>query len=174
MPDHDHGKFDQQDIQMTTAAAGAVRKTALTTWEGIWYVLQCIALGAGYFGKIPAKKAMSDFGLTEMTAAEQFWYVVQCIAFGSGYFAKIPIAKALSELPQYRSDRQAGFGTLAQTQGSPSVPPAPPIMPPGPVSMPPAAPPGATLSPPDTPGGAPDQPPPPPDLPDAPGGPVTQ
>ena len=73
--------------QTTTAAAGAVRKTALTTWEGIWYVLQCIALGAGYFGKIPAKKAMSDFGLTEMTACgtvlvrravHRIWFCLLC------------------------------------------------------------------------------------------------
>jgi hypothetical protein len=93
--------------------ANAVRKTALTTWEGIWYVLQNIALGAGYFAKIPAKKAMSDFGLCELTGAEHFWYVVQCIAFGAGYFTKIPTAKALSELPQYRDQRQATFATLA-------------------------------------------------------------
>ena len=95
-----------------STVAGAVRKTALTTWEGIWYVLQCIAFGAGYFGKVPAKKAMQDFGLVEMTGAEHFWYIVQCIAFGAGYFAKIPTAKALSELPQFRSVRQADLGTL--------------------------------------------------------------
>jgi hypothetical protein len=112
-----------------TYATGAVRKTALTTWEGIWYVLQNIALGAGYFGKIPAKKAMSDFGLTELTGAEHFWYIVQCIAFGSGYFAKIPTAKALSELPQYRSQRQAGYETLSPTPATPEMPPPPPVMP---------------------------------------------
>jgi hypothetical protein len=93
-------------------AAGAVRKAALTTWEGIWYVIQNIAFGAAYFAKVPTKKALSDFGLCEMTGAEQFWYVVQCIAFGAGYFAKIPVAKALSELPQYRTERQAALGTL--------------------------------------------------------------
>jgi hypothetical protein len=106
-----------------TSAAAAVRKTALTTWEGIWYVLQNIALGAGYFGKIPTKRALSDFGLTEMTAAEHFWYVVQCIAFGAGYFAKIPVAKALSELPQYRTERQASQGKLQSAS-----PPAPPVV----------------------------------------------
>jgi hypothetical protein len=111
-----------------TTMTGAVRKTALTTWEGIWYVLQNIALGAGYFGKIPAKKAMSDFGLTEMTGAEHFWYVVQCIAFGAGYFAKIPTAKALSELPQFRSERPE-LGTLSQLPTPPSMPPAAPSMP---------------------------------------------
>jgi hypothetical protein len=37
-----------------------VRKTALTTWEGVWYVLQCIAFGAGYFAKIPTAKALTE------------------------------------------------------------------------------------------------------------------
>jgi len=90
----------------------AARKVALTTWEGIWYVLMCIFFGAGYFVKIPAKKALKDFGLTEMTGAEQFWYVLMCIFFGAGYFAKIPVAKALSELPQYKADRQVALGAL--------------------------------------------------------------
>ncbi|MGW4371939.1 hypothetical protein ACWEKT_40665 [Nocardia takedensis] len=80
--------------------ATATRKAALTTWEGFWYVLMCIGFGAGYFAKIPAKKAMQDFGLTTMTGAERFWYVLMCLALGAGYFAKIPTAKALSELPQ--------------------------------------------------------------------------
>lgn len=93
---------------------GPVRKATLTAGEAIWYVLQNIALGSGYLAKVPAKKAMSDFGLTEMTGAEQFWYVVQCLCFGAGYFAKIPTAKALSELPQYRAARQAGFGALGE------------------------------------------------------------
>ena len=68
-----------------------------------WYVLQCIYFGVGYFTKIPAKKAMSDFGLCELTSWEQFWYVLECVWFGAGYFAKIPTAKALSELPQFRA-----------------------------------------------------------------------
>jgi hypothetical protein len=97
---------------MNTAAT-SVKKAALTTWEGIWYVLQCVAMGAGYFGKIPAKKALADFGLAEMTGAERFWYVIQCIFFGAGYLAKIPVAKALSELPQYRLERQSALGELA-------------------------------------------------------------
>jgi hypothetical protein len=73
-----------------------------------------IAFGAAYFGKIPAKRAMQDFGLIEMTSAEHFWYVVQNVFFGAGYFAKIPTAKALSELPQYRAQRQQELGTLSQ------------------------------------------------------------
>jgi predicted membrane channel-forming protein YqfA (hemolysin III family) len=90
-----------------------VRKAALTTWEGIWYVIGNIFFAANYFAKVPAKKALQDFGLVEMTSAEKFWYVLQCIAFGAGYFAKIPIAKALSELPQYQAHRQANLGTLS-------------------------------------------------------------
>jgi hypothetical protein len=100
----------------TTASGpqqGLVRKMALTTWEGIWYVLMNIALGAGYFAKVPAKKAFHDFGLVEMTSAEQFWYVLMCIAFGAGYFAKIPTARAISELPQYRSHMQANLDSLS-------------------------------------------------------------
>lgn len=93
-------------------AAAVARKTALTTWEGIWYVLMCVAFAGGYFAKIPAKKALQDFGLVEMTSAEGFWYVLMCLAFGGGYFAKIPTAKALSELPQYRAERKTGLGRL--------------------------------------------------------------
>lgn len=92
----------------------AVRKVALTTWEGIWYVLMNIGLGAGYFAKIPAKKALSDFGLCEMTSAERFWYVLMCIGFGAGYFAKIPVAKALSELPQNVAARRESLGAIAE------------------------------------------------------------
>jgi hypothetical protein len=83
-------------------AAARPQKTGLTGAEQFWYVLQCIYFGAGYFAKIPAKKAMADFGLTQLTGGEEFWYVVMCVFFGAGYFAKIPTAKALSELPQFR------------------------------------------------------------------------
>lgn len=95
------------------AVALSLRKTGMTAWEGIWYILQCIPFGAGYFAKIPVKKALQDYGLLEMTTWERFWYVLQCIPFGAGYFAKIPAAKALSELPQYRDARRAGLGVLA-------------------------------------------------------------
>ncbi len=77
-----------------------VRTVRLTAAESFWYVLGCVGFGAMYFGKVPAKKALSDAGLAQMTSAEQFWYVLQCIAFGAGYFAKLPIKKALSEMPQ--------------------------------------------------------------------------
>ncbi len=109
--------------------AGMARKAALTTWERFWYVLMCIWFGAGYFSKIPAKKAMHDFGLTEMTGAEEFWYVLMCIWFGAGYFFKIPTAKALSELPQFRSEVRTNLGTLS---------PAPPPQPPPPIPAPPS------------------------------------
>jgi hypothetical protein len=85
---------------------------ALTTWEGIWYVLMNVALAAGYFAKVPVKKALQDFGMVEMTGAEQFWYVLMCLPLGAGYFAKVPIAKALTELPQFQSERQAALGSV--------------------------------------------------------------
>jgi hypothetical protein len=34
----------------------------LTAAEKFWYVLQCIAFGAGYFAKVPVKKAFSELG----------------------------------------------------------------------------------------------------------------
>lgn len=86
----------------------AVQKIRLTGFESFWYVCMNIAFAAGYFAKIPAKKALVDFGFTpELTGAERFWYVCMNICFGAGYFAKIPIAKALSETPQIASIRNA-------------------------------------------------------------------
>ena len=76
----------------------AARKTGRTAAEGFWYVLMCIPMGAGYLAKVPAKKALQDFGMARMTTAESFWYVLMCIAFGGGYWAKIPIKKAISEM----------------------------------------------------------------------------
>jgi hypothetical protein len=88
-------------VPATTAEPGApatrVRRLLLTGAEQFWYVLQCIAFGAGYLVKVPTKKALSEAGLTELTGAEKFWYVLQCIAFGAGYFTKVPVKKALSE-----------------------------------------------------------------------------
>lgn len=85
------------------AAAQPARKTSLTTAEGFWYIFECVAFGAGYLCKVPAKRALQDFGMAQMTAAEQFWYVLMCIAFGAGYFAKLPVSKALAEMPQFRA-----------------------------------------------------------------------
>jgi len=81
----------------------AVRKTSLTAAEKFWYVIGNIPLGAMYFAKIPAKKALADFGLAKLTTAEGFWYILMCIPFGAGYFAKIPTAKAISEREQFRT-----------------------------------------------------------------------
>ncbi|NUK37313.1 hypothetical protein HRW16_23275 [Streptomyces lunaelactis] len=78
-----------------------------TSAESFWYILGCIALGASYFAKIPAKKALSEYGLTEMTGAERFWYVVMNIAFGSGYLAKVITKKALSEVTRTGSTMRA-------------------------------------------------------------------
>jgi hypothetical protein len=91
----------------------ALNKVSLTAAEKFWYVLGCIAFGGSYFAKIPAKKALSDFGLAEMTSAESFWYILMCISFGAGYFAKLPTAKAVSELDQFRS---AGHAPVSAAQ----------------------------------------------------------
>jgi hypothetical protein len=74
----------------------------LTAAQKFWYVLSCIPFGAGYLAKVPAKKAMADFGLVTLTGAEAFWYILMCLPFGAGYLAKLPTAKALSELEQFR------------------------------------------------------------------------
>jgi hypothetical protein len=89
--------------QQPAAVARGQYAVGLTGAQQVWYVLQCIAFGAGYFAKIPAKKALADFGMAQLTSAEKFWYVLQCIAFGAGYFAKLPTAKALSEMPQLQA-----------------------------------------------------------------------
>lgn len=89
----------QQPRPTAVRADRAVRQLALTTAEGFWYILMCMGFGLGYFAKIPAKRALQDFGLAQMTAAESFWYVLMCLAFGGGYWAKIPVKKALSEMP---------------------------------------------------------------------------
>lgn len=75
-----------------------VRKRGLTAAETFWYVLMCVGMGAGYFAKIPVKRALADAGLARMTGAERVWYVLMCVPFGAGYFAKVPVAKALSEM----------------------------------------------------------------------------
>ena len=85
--------------------AGRSRKSGLSVWEGFWYVVMCIPMGAGYFAKIPAKKALHDAGLAKLTSAERFWYVLGCIPLGLFYLLKIPTAKALTELSPYRSDK---------------------------------------------------------------------
>ena len=91
----------QPQYQQQYQPAPRQAPSGLTPAGSFWYVLQCIWFGAGYFAKVPAKKALQDFGMVQMTAAEQFWYVLMCISFGAGYFAKLPTAKALSEM-QYR------------------------------------------------------------------------
>lgn len=65
--------------------------------ESFWYYLQCIFFGAGYFAKIPVKKALSERGVVTTTPAENFWYVILCLCFGAGYFQKTIYKKALSE-----------------------------------------------------------------------------
>jgi hypothetical protein len=110
---HPPARLAPQPAPKTQAPAaqqpvGRAQKTAMTGAEAVWYVMQCIAFGAGYFCKIPVKKALVDWGLlAELTGAEQFWYVLMNIGFGSGYFAKVIVSKALSDLPQFAQQRQA-------------------------------------------------------------------
>jgi hypothetical protein len=97
-----------QQAQPAQQPKGRAQKVAMTGAEAVWYVMQCIAFGAGYFCKIPVKKALVDWGLlAELTGAEQFWYVLMNVGFGSGYFAKVIVSKALSDLPQFAQQRQA-------------------------------------------------------------------
>jgi hypothetical protein len=81
---------------MTTITAA--RTIGLSAAGKFWYVVGNIALGAAYFGKIPAKKALAEAGLCSLSGAEKFWYVLECLALGAGYFAKLSVVKALSEI----------------------------------------------------------------------------
>ena len=93
-----HMQYQQPQYAPAPAMQQARPMTGgLTAMESFWYVLMNIWFGAGYFAKIPVKKALADLGMAQMTGAEQFWYVLMCIAFGAGYFAKIPAKKALTE-----------------------------------------------------------------------------
>jgi hypothetical protein len=95
-------------IQVQRQPAG--KRYALHGEEPSWYVLGCIAFGAAYFSKIPAKKAacevLSELQLDgqgpshgySLRGTETFWYVMMCIAFGGGYFAKVSAKKALWEV----------------------------------------------------------------------------
>jgi hypothetical protein len=76
----------------------APRGAALTAAARFWYALMNIGFGAGYFAKIPAKRALADAGLASMTPAESFWYALMCVPLGAGYFVKVPVAKAISEM----------------------------------------------------------------------------
>lgn len=99
-------QFQQVQPYEPKQPAASVRgehRTGLTSAQQFWYILQCLAFGAGYFAKIPPKKALADFGMAELTSAEKFWYVLECLAFGAGYFAKLSTAKALSEMPQFHA-----------------------------------------------------------------------
>jgi len=98
-------QYDPKGFQ-PAPQAGATAKTGFTSAEGFWYLLGNIALGAMYLRKVPAKKAMSEFGLVEMTSGEQTWYTILCILCGAGYFAKLPVAKAISETPPFVASGQ--------------------------------------------------------------------
>lgn len=89
--------------QPAPSQATAPRRAGMTGAETFWYVLGCIAFAGAYFAKVPAKKALSEYGYGTMTGAEKFWYVLMCIGFGAGYFAKLPVKKALTEVMSSRS-----------------------------------------------------------------------
>jgi hypothetical protein len=98
---HVDDRMQSYEPQRPVGVARGQYRTGLTGAQRFWYVHQCISFDAGYFAKIPAKKALADFGMAELTSAEKFWYVLECIGFGAGYFAKLSTAKALSEMPQF-------------------------------------------------------------------------
>jgi hypothetical protein len=103
-----NGQSQYQQVQpfVPQQAAPGARgpyATGLTGAQQFWYTLHCIYFGMGYLMKIPAKKALEDYGMAQLTSTEQFWYTVECIFFGAGYFAKISTAKALSEMPQFQA-----------------------------------------------------------------------
>jgi hypothetical protein len=60
-----HGQPQYQQVQpyeprQPAAGAQGQRRTGLTGAQQFWYVLQCIAFGAGYFAKLPTAKALSE------------------------------------------------------------------------------------------------------------------
>ena len=60
-----YGQPQYQQVQayephQPAAAAQGQRRTGLTGAQQFWYVLQCVACGAGYFAKLPTAKALSE------------------------------------------------------------------------------------------------------------------
>jgi hypothetical protein len=53
------GETGVSEAQSTKALAD-FGMAKLTSAEQFWYVLQCIAFGAGYFAKLPTAKALSE------------------------------------------------------------------------------------------------------------------
>jgi hypothetical protein len=102
------------------SVAAVIRAVRLTAAESFWYTLGCVWFGVMYLAKVPAKKALSEAGLTQMTSAERHWYVVQCFAFGAGYLLKVPLKKALNEIAYWpgagSEPLTPGFGRLARPQ----------------------------------------------------------
>jgi hypothetical protein len=103
--DFGQSQYEQVQPYVPQQRSGSVA-TGLTPAQQFWYTLHCIYFGMGYLAKVPAKKALQDYGMAQLTSTEQFWYTVECVFFGLGYFAKLPTAKALSEMPQFQSAGQ--------------------------------------------------------------------
>ena len=95
--------------------ASMTRTVRLTAAESFWYLLGCVAFGAMYLAKVPAKKALAEAGLARMTSAERFWYRVQCVALGTGYLAKLPVKQALSEMGPSRGGGHRGAPDRAES-----------------------------------------------------------
>jgi hypothetical protein len=60
-----YGQPQYQQVQtyephQPAAAAQGQRRAGLTGAQQFWYVLQCIAFGAGYFAKLSTAKALSE------------------------------------------------------------------------------------------------------------------
>jgi hypothetical protein len=72
----------------------------LTAMERFWYVIENIALGAGYFAKLPAAKAFDEvYGTHEVDGMARFWYVLfNILPPGGMYLAKVPVKRALEQL----------------------------------------------------------------------------
>jgi hypothetical protein len=107
-PDQLGGQSQYQAVQAYVPPQGGPGTrgpyaTGLTSAQQVWYILHNIYFGMGYLAKVPAKKALEDFGMLQLNSTEQFWYTLECIFFGAGYFAKLPTAKALSEMPQFKA-----------------------------------------------------------------------
>jgi hypothetical protein len=104
---------EEQPQPEPQAVPRAPRNVGLSGAERFWYVLGCVAAGAAYLLKLPAKKAAAEI-LTELHrdgggpggpgsgyglgGAETFWYVLLCFPFGGAYFAKVSAKRALWEM----------------------------------------------------------------------------
>ena len=71
----------------------------MTAAERFWYIIENIALGAGYFAKLPAAKALDEvYGTERVKGWARFWYVLfNILPPGGMYLAKVPVKRALEQ-----------------------------------------------------------------------------